>query len=74
MITPSADALAATIYTPYHLLVFAVAAIATWLLPQAWTFTQRLTPVRAVACLALFGVSVTLLWTQTVNPFLYFQF
>ena len=73
VITPSADALAATIYTPYHLLVFAVAAIATWLLPQAWTFTQRLTPVRAVACL-LFGVSVTLLWTQTVNPFLYFQF
>ena len=63
-----------TIYTPYHLATFAICALVVWTAPQTWTFTQRLTPMRAVICLALFVVSVATMWTQTTNPFLYFQF
>jgi hypothetical protein len=29
---------------------------------------------KAGLCLGLLGLSVVFMWTQTVNPFLYFQF
>jgi alginate O-acetyltransferase complex protein AlgI len=69
-----AETLSALVYTPYHLVAFAVCALVVWQAPPGWTFTQRLTPVRAGTCLALLAISVVFLWSQTVNPFLYFQF
>ena len=36
--------------------------------------TNRLSLPRAVSGMALLALSVLLMWTQTVNPFLYFQF
>ena len=68
------EALAGTIYTPYHLMMFTICAIMVWSAPQAWNFTQKLTPLRAGVCLTLLAVSFIFMWTQTVNPFLYFQF
>jgi len=68
------EALATTIYTPYHLLMFLICAVVVWTAPQAWTFSQRLTPAKAGICFGLLSVSIVFLWTQTVNPFLYFQF
>ncbi len=73
-VPPGASLAAGAMYTPYHLLVLAVAAVFVWGAPQAWQYTQRLTPMRAAVCLAVLGVSVLLMWTQTVNPFLYYQF
>lgn len=70
----SDNALSATAYTPYHLVMFVVCAIVVWGAPQTWKFTQTLTPVKAAYCLSLFLISVMFMWTQTVNPFLYFQF
>jgi alginate O-acetyltransferase complex protein AlgI len=70
----ASDALAGTIYTPYHLLVFALCSIVVWTAPQAWQYTQRITPPKAAICMGLLVVSVVFLWTETVNPFLYFQF
>jgi hypothetical protein len=61
-------------YSRYHLLTLAAAAVLAWGAPPVWTFTQRLTPVRAGMCLVLLAVSIMLMWTQTENPFLYFQF
>ena len=66
--------LSGMMYSPYHLLMLAVAATVVWTVPQVWTFTQRLTPVRAGACMALLVISILVMWTQTENPFLYFQF
>lgn len=66
--------LGTVIYTPYHVGSFVLCAVVVWLAPQAWTFTQRLTPWRAGVCLATLVLSVLFLWTQTVNPFLYYQF
>jgi alginate O-acetyltransferase complex protein AlgI len=69
-----AETLSALVYTPYHVVACAVCALIVWRAPQSWTFTQRLTPVRAGTCLALLTLSIVFLWSQTSNPFLYFQF
>ncbi|MBI4890194.1 MAG: MBOAT family protein [Acidobacteria bacterium] len=70
----STGAVSALLYTPYHVLMFVSCAVTVWFLPQVWDFTQRITPSKAAACLVLFMASVALLWTQSLNPFLYFQF
>jgi alginate O-acetyltransferase complex protein AlgI len=68
------DLVAGVIYTPYHLLTFLICAVVIWTMPQVWNFTQRLSPWKAVACVVVFAVSILFMWTQTVNPFLYYQF
>ncbi len=73
-IQPNATVLSAIIHTPYHLAMFAVCAFVVWGMPQTWIFTQRLTTARVAVCLATFAVSILFLWTQTTNPFLYYQF
>ena len=73
-VPPGANAVAALLYAPYLILTFAACAALVWLAPQAWDFTQRLTPIRIAFCLGAFAVSVALLWTQTDSPFLYYQF
>lgn len=70
----SDGALSATIYTPYHMLIFQLCVLLVWGAPQAWQFTQTLTPLKAAYCLSFFLISIAFMWTQTVNPFLYFQF
>jgi alginate O-acetyltransferase complex protein AlgI len=72
--TPGADAVAGAIYAPYYVWMFCAAAAISFLAPTTWEFTERLTAPRAAAALSMLGVSVLLMWTQTVNPFLYFQF
>jgi len=64
----------AVFYDPWHLLIFATCAVVTWGGVQTWDFTRRLQPAKAALCLGLLLASIALLWTQTSNPFLYFQF
>jgi alginate O-acetyltransferase complex protein AlgI len=71
---PQMEVVSAVVYTPYHAAVAVVCALVVWGGTQGWVFTQRLSPARAGACLGLLAVSLAFLWTQTVNPFLYFQF
>jgi alginate O-acetyltransferase complex protein AlgI len=73
-ITADSGALNATTHTPYHMLMFVVCAIIVWAAPQTWNFSQKLTPAKAGLSLGLLSTSIIVLWTQTVNPFLYFQF
>jgi alginate O-acetyltransferase complex protein AlgI len=72
--TAASDAVAGPIYTRYHTAMFLLAALVVFGAPNTWAFTSRLTLPRAVAAVAMLGLSVLLMWTQTVNPFLYFQF
>lgn len=65
---------AALFHGQLHLLAFAAAALLTWLAPQTWEFTQRLSRTRAALCGALLVASVLMMWTQQANPFLYFRF
>lgn len=68
------EVVAASIYTPYHILMFVISAVVVWCAPQTWNFTSKLTVGKAGVCIALLCVSIVFLWTQTINPFLYFQF
>jgi alginate O-acetyltransferase complex protein AlgI len=72
--TEGAAILGAIVYTGYHLGCFVLCATVIWFLPQAWNFTQRMTPWKVGVCLLTFVLSVLFMWTQTVNPFLYYQF
>jgi alginate O-acetyltransferase complex protein AlgI len=70
----AAHAVAGSIYTPYHVAMLGLAAAIVWGAPNTWVFTSRITIPRAVGGLALLALSLLLMWTQTTNPFLYFQF
>jgi alginate O-acetyltransferase complex protein AlgI len=73
--TPAAsDVPAGAMYTRLHVMIFALAAVLVWAAPNTWTFTARLSAPRAVAALGLLALSISLMWTQSANPFLYFQF
>jgi len=62
------------IYQPYYVGCFFIAAAITWLAPQTWDFTRRLSPARAAWCLFMLVVSLAVLTTQAFNPFIYFIF
>ncbi len=72
---PPGSVLAGSVmYDPYHLMMFAICALVAFRGIQAWNFTRVIPPWKAGLCLVLLVVSVLALWTQTANPFLYFQF
>jgi len=70
----ASDALAGVLYTRYHVAMFALAALIVFALPNTWAFTERLSLPRATLAMSALSLAVLLMWTQTVNPFLYFQF
>jgi hypothetical protein len=57
-----------------HVTMFVLAVLLVWGAPNTWAFTSRITVPRAVAALGLVAVSILMMWTQSANPFLYFQF
>jgi alginate O-acetyltransferase complex protein AlgI len=59
---------------PYYVGTFVLAALITWLAPQATEWTRRLSPVKVVALLLLFVIGVVAMTTQGFNPFIYFIF
>ncbi len=74
-VNPASVLLAAELYTPLHLLVIGLAAVSVfqpvqaheWALqPQTWT--------RVASLLLLFALSLMVMFSQSFNPFLYFQF
>jgi alginate O-acetyltransferase complex protein AlgI len=70
-----APLLAASIYTPYHLLVLAVGGALVFQPRQAHDWAQApVTWGRAALLTPLFVVSLMAMFTQAFNPFLYFQF
>jgi alginate O-acetyltransferase complex protein AlgI len=70
----TADAIAGPLYTTYHAAMLGIAALVVWGTPNTWQVTSRLTVPRAVGGMALLVLSILVMWTQTTNPFLYFQF
>lgn len=66
--------MAATMYTPFHVMIFLVAVLVVWKIPDSWTFTHTLTVPRAATCMGLLALAVLMMWSQTENPFLYFRF
>lgn len=70
-----APLLAATIYNPYHLLVLALCAVLVFQPLQAHDWAQApVTWGRTALVVPLFVLSLTAMFAQAFNPFLYFQF
>jgi alginate O-acetyltransferase complex protein AlgI len=70
----ASDAIAGVIYTPYHATAFVLAAVVIWGLPTTWEFTARLSWQRSTSAVLALAAAVTMMWTQSTYPFLYFQF
>ncbi|MES1208837.1 MAG: MBOAT family O-acyltransferase, partial [Pseudomonadota bacterium] len=73
-VTPASDVAAGAMYTRLHVTMFVLAALIVWRAPNTWAFTSRITVPRAAAAIGVVAVSILMMWTQSANPFLYFQF
>jgi alginate O-acetyltransferase complex protein AlgI len=62
------------IYQPYYNASLATAAAVTWLCPQTWDFTRRITWPRAALAFVVLWASLVMLTAQSFNPFIYFIF
>jgi len=69
-----ASLLGALIYSRDHLLILAVCAIAVWFGKQSWEIAQKISPAKVVIMIGLFILALAAMFTQSFNPFLYFQF
>jgi alginate O-acetyltransferase complex protein AlgI len=69
-----ASVLGGVIYQPYYVASLAAAAAVTWLSPQTWDFTRRITWPRAALAFLVLWASLVLLTAQSYNPFIYFIF
>ncbi len=70
----ASDAVAAAMYTYYHIMIFLLAAFLVWQSPTSWVFSRRVTWARAAYTAMLLALSTAFMWTQSENPFIYFQF
>jgi alginate O-acetyltransferase complex protein AlgI len=72
--SPASDVVGGALYTPYYSALFVLSAIVVWGMPNTWEFTVRLSLPRAVGAFAMLTLATLMMFTQTTNPFLYFQF
>lgn len=66
--------LGAELYTQGNFLIMALCAILVFQKVQALDWVDKLTPWRVVFLVLLFWFSIVTLFSQTFNPFLYYQF
>ncbi len=71
---PSASLLSISLYDRYHLIILVVCALIVWFSRQSWDFAKSVTLVKAIVIILLFVWAVSVMWTQTFNPFIYFVF
>jgi alginate O-acetyltransferase complex protein AlgI len=62
------------IYSRYHILIFICCVIAVWFGKHSWKIAEKVTPTKVVIMIILFIMSLIAMFTQSFNPFLYFQF
>jgi alginate O-acetyltransferase complex protein AlgI len=66
--------MAAEIYTPFHLGLLALCTALSFQPIDVYDLADSLTWVKAAALAPLFLLAIAVMFTQTFNPFLYFQF
>ena len=70
----SAALLASEIYTPHHLVVLLICGGLSFWRYEVYDFTAQLSWPKALVLAPLFILAIAAMFTQTFNPFLYFQF
>jgi alginate O-acetyltransferase complex protein AlgI len=66
--------LQAELFSPRHTIEMALAALLVWQPIQAHEWVERLSAYRLAVATMVFGVAIIMMFTQSFNPFLYFQF
>ena len=66
--------LGAEIYTPYSLAILGLCALLSFQRLEVYDWVERLDWPRAFALVPLFLLAIAAMFTQGLNPFLYFQF
>jgi len=76
VIAPSGSSalLAAEIYTPWNLFILLLCALCSFTRLEVYDWVPNLTAPKVAALAPLFLLTVLAMFTQTFNPFLYFQF
>jgi alginate O-acetyltransferase complex protein AlgI len=69
-----AELLGAVIYSGDHIIMFAVCAVAVWFGKQSWDIAQEINFMKMIMLILLFIIALSAMFTQSFNPFLYFQF
>jgi alginate O-acetyltransferase complex protein AlgI len=66
--------LAAEIFTPYHVVIFVICVVLSFQPMEVCQWAEPLSWRKAVVLVPLFLFSIGAMFTQSFNPFLYFQF
>lgn len=66
--------LGSVIYSRYHVIIFLCCAVVVWFGKHSWQIAEKITFRKAVIMIILFIISLLAMFTQSFNPFLYFQF
>ena len=73
-VNPAAPILFAEVFTPTSVVFMLLALVYAFSPIRAFEWCQKISVPRLVTAFALFAFAVLALFTQTYNPFLYFQF
>jgi alginate O-acetyltransferase complex protein AlgI len=66
--------LGAEIYTPYYLVILGLCAFISFRQLEVYEWVEGMSTPKAFALVPLFLLALGSMFTQGVNPFLYFQF
>jgi alginate O-acetyltransferase complex protein AlgI len=70
----AADVVSGALYPPYYLSLFCASAVVVFGMPNSWEITKKLSLPRIAFATTAMVLATLMMWTQTINPFLYFQF
>ena len=70
----SSALLSAEIFTPRHIFEMLLCAAFVWQPLQAHHWVEKLSAPKCAMCAAVLALALCMMFTQTYNPFLYFQF
>jgi alginate O-acetyltransferase complex protein AlgI len=73
-VSPASDVVSGALYPQYYVGLFALSAVVVFGMPNSWELTGRLSGFRVVGVVTAMVLATFMMWTQTINPFLYFQF
>jgi len=71
---PSVELLHAQLFSPRHLIEMTVCGFLVWQPLQAHVWVDKLKPYKFVVAAVLFIIAIVGMFSQSYNPFLYFQF
>lgn len=73
-LAPASAMLEANLFTLQNIITIVVCSIFTWMPVQAHHWVEKLSVSKLVLLVAVFALTIIMMFTQTFSPFLYFQF